>query len=73
MIETSTLFVLIIFNLLFIECMLSGQKCETLQCKLAFQNLGYICFMFAVCVLLYSAYVYIENYCKRSTKREKLE
>ena len=73
MFDIATLFIIVIFNLLFIECLLTEQKCSSIECKLGFQNLAFICFCLGIMVLLYSVYMYIENYCKRSSKTEKIE
>lgn len=73
MIDTATLFILIICNLLFIECILTEQNCNTLECIIAYQNLGYVCFMLGVFVLLYSVYLYTEQYCKKNVKNIKTE
>lgn len=73
MFDTATLFTLVLFNLLFIECLLTEQKCSTVDCKLGFQNLAFMCFCLGIMVFLYSIYMYIENYCKKYPKNEKIE
>ena len=73
MFDIATLFTLIMFVFLFIECLLSEQKCSSIDCKLGFQNLAFMFFGLGIMVLLYSVYMYIENYCKRSSKSLKIE
>lgn len=73
MFDVIGIFTLIMFVFLFIECLLSEQKCITMDCKLGFQNLAFMFFGLGIMVLLYSVYMYIENYCKKSSKTEKIE
>lgn len=73
MIDISSLITLALFIFLFIECLITEQKCPNIECKLGFQNLAFMCFCLSIMVLLYSIYMYIENYCKKYPKVEKVE
>jgi len=73
MVDIPIIFTLVLFVFLFIECLLTEQKCSTMDCKLGFQNLAFICFCLGVMLLLYSVYMYIEKYCKKSSKSLKIE